>query len=846
MSELSERLELLARTPVLLVGCDYDGTLAPIVPEPSLARPNRESIVALKALSAMPQTHVAVVSGRALSDLANHTAEAPDLHLVGSHGSEFDPGFASRLPAETQALWQRLLIMVKEIAQRYENTLVEIKPASLAFHYRNVSADTADAAVTELLAGPASWEGVFLRRGKQVLEFSVVETNKGKALARIRHQVGATGVIFMGDDVTDEDAFATLAGPDIGIKVGAGETLARFRAADPGEIAQILARLVELRSGWLNGAPAARIDHHAMLSDQRTVALVAPSGRIVWLCLPRVDSSASFAELLGGPTAGYFEIAAADGTSPTGQTYDGDSFVLQTRWPTFKVTDYLDASAGRPFQRAGRSDLLRVIEGAGRVVIRFAPRVDFGRIHTRVEVGEAGLRIEYAPDPIVLYAPGLSWTLTREGAHETAIAEVELSTEPLLLELRYGTGNLRESPMKEADRRRQTKIFWSGWAVSLRIPDFEPAILRRCALTLKALCYGPTGAIVAAGTTSLPEHLGGVRNWDYRYCWPRDAALAAATLLRLGNAGHAHKLLDWLLGIVDQCESPDRLRPIYTVHGGDLASEAEISELPGYGGSRPVRIGNAASHQVQLDVFGPIVDLVAMLAERGAPISGDHWRLVKAMVLAVERRWQEPDHGIWEFRGPPAHHVHSRVMCWYAVDRALAVEELYLGTRNGDWERLRQDIAADVLANGWDDEAGAYTGAYGEHWLDAAALQIGLTGLIAADDERFVRTVEAVERELRVGPTVYRYQHDDGLPGLEGGFHLCTSWLIESLVLIGRTEAARELFQQFIGLIGPLGLLSEEYDPERGLALGNYPQAYSHLGVINAALRLHAALNGTR
>jgi len=841
MSDLLDKLEALSRTPVLLVACDYDGTLAPIVPEPGQAVTSRESIVAIKALSAMARTHVAVISGRALADLADRTAEAPDLHLVGSHGSEFEPGFATRLSEDVLDLWQLLDAEVGEIARRYEGAAVEKKPAALAFHYRNVAEHLAAAAVEEVLRGPGRRPGVFIRHGKKVVELSVIETNKGHALARLRHQLGATGVLFMGDDVTDEDAFATLAGPDIGIKVGDGETKACSHVADCTEAARVLAQIVEFRAAWLAGAHATRIDHYAMLSDQRTIALVDPAGRVAWSCLPRVDSPAVFGELLGGPTAGFFSIAAADGTAPTGQSYDGNSFVLQTTWPTFTVTDYLDASGGRPYQRAGRTDLVRVVEGTGRVAIRYAPRPDFGRIHTRIRLLERGLSAEDTPDPIVLFSPGLDWEIVREGPHETAWCEAELGSRPLVLELRYGTGNLKPASVPEIDRRTHTKGFWSGWTSTLRLPPLYSDLVARSALVLKALCYGPTGAIVAAGTTSLPEHVGGVRNWDYRFCWPRDASMAAAALVRLGNTGHAHKLLDLLLQIVDQCESPDRLRPIYTVHGGHLAPEAVIDDLSGYAGSHPVRIGNAAAHQVQLDVFGPIVELLALLAERGAPVSGDHWRLVRAMIEAVQQRWHEPDHGIWEFRGPRRHHVHSKIMCWHAVNRALTVEAAMMDRQNPAWIELRENIAADVLENGWNEAMGAFTGAYGEDWLDAAVLQIGLTGLIAPNDERFLQTVEVIERSLRCGPTVYRYRCDDGLPGIEGGFHLCTSWLIESYLLLGRLSDAEELFEHYVRLAGPLGLFSEEWDPERRTALGNYPQAYSHLGLINAAVHLAKA-----
>jgi GH15 family glucan-1,4-alpha-glucosidase len=344
--------------------------------------------------------------------------------------------------------------------------------------------------------------------------------------------------------------------------------------------------------------------------------------------------------------------------------------------------------------------------------------------------------------------------------------------------------------------------------------------------------------VAAAATTSLPEYLGGVRNWDYRYCWVRDAALSAHALVDLESTSEALRYLDWLLGVLQLCDSPERLQPLYTLLGEPPGPEAEIAELNGYAGSRPVRIGNAASRQIQLDVFGPVVDLIAALLDRGAPLSSEHWRLVETMVKAVERRWQEPDHGIWEVRLPRRHHVHSKVMCWLTVDRALIVAREFRDEDPPGWRALRTAIAEDVLERGYDERVGAFTAAYGESVIDAASLQVGLSGLLPPDDPRFAGTVEAVERELLDGPSVYRYRIDDGLPGHEGAFHLCTSWLIDSYLLLGRDTEARELFEGLISLVGPTGLLSEQYDPVSGRALGNTPQAYSHLGLIRNAMGL--------
>lgn len=842
-TDLDRRLEEIARVPVLLIASDYDGTLAPIVDEPGSARPHREAVVALRSLAGLAQTHVAVISGRALRELARLTGLPEDVHLVGSHGSEYDLDFSSSLSPEVAALRDRIRAELADAAASAVGMTIEEKPASVALHYRQASSDDARRVLDEVLAGPAAIEGVVTKHGKKVLELGVVSTNKGDALENIRRRVGASAVIFLGDDVTDEDAFATLTGPDIAVKVGEGETSATFRVSGPEDVARLLARLSELRSKWLEDASAEPIEQHSLLSDQRTAALVTSGGRITWLCVPRIDSAAIFAELIGGPAAGHFTIRPAkdDKYQPT-QEYLENSLVLRTNWGTFSVTDYLDASAGRTQQRAGRTELVRVIDGTGRVHVEFSPRLDFGRTQTRLHARQGGLIIGDTHDPLVLRSPGVGWELIDEGPHQTARAEIELRGKPVVMELRYGTGSLRDGSAGIEQRIDRTQHVWSSWAQLLEIPDVAPDLVRRSALVLKGLCYGPTGAVAAAATTSLPEHLGGVRNWDYRFCWLRDAAMSVHALVRLGSFAEAMHFLDWVLGVIDsdECESPERLKPLYDVTGRQLGPEAEITELPGYRGSRPVRIGNAASRQVQLDVFGPIVDLVAELIEHDAPLSSQHWRLVEAMVQAVERRWQEADHGIWEIRRPPRHHVHSKVMCWLTVDRAIRIAERLLDRDHPQWRALRDAIAEEVLEKGFKKEVNAFTAAYDDIDLDAATLHVGLTGLLPPDDPRFSSTVEAIEQHLLCGQTVYRYRTDDGLPGFEGGFHICASWLVNSYILLGRHDDARELFDRICRLAGPTGMLSEQYGPRTRRALGNTPQAYSHLGIIDNAVHFAA------
>ncbi len=837
LAELGERIRQLARVPSLLVACDYDGTVAPLVDNPMDATANRDSVAAMRALAELGNTHVTVISGRSLRDLATLSRLPEEIRLVGSHGSEFDLGFAAQLAPELVAVRQRLTESVQELGHKF-GARVEEKPTGVTFHLRTLDEDTAQTARDELVRGPASWDNVYTRNGHDIVEMAVIETNKGWALETIRHQVGASAVLFLGDDVTDEDGFKTMAGPDVGIKVGEGGTAAAFRVPSTDTVAQILALVAELRAEWVQGSGLVPIEDHSMLSDLRTAAIVTPDARVTWMCAPRIDSGAVFAELLGGPSAGHFAVSASDGSPVLDQRYRTNTMVLESKFKTFTVSDYLDVSSGRSRRLAGRSDLIRVLEGSGEATIDFAPRIDFGRVPTQLEVRDDGIVVMGTADLMVLRAPEVSWEIIQDGIHQTARGTVQLDGGSVALELRAGTGTLRADARVEADRREDSARFWKSWVEKLELPTLERELVARSAITLKGLSHGPTGAILAAATTSLPEHLGGIRNWDYRYCWLRDAAMSASALANLGSHAEGMAFLDWVLGILETRNDPERLAPLYNVTGRHLPSEAEIAELPGYGGSRPVRVGNAADGQVQLDVFGPVVDLVHLLLSRGEALSAEHWRLVEDMVLGVSRRWHEPDHGIWEIRKPPRHHVYSKVMCWVTVDRAIAIADQFLDREPAAWVELRDEIAADVLANGWDEGRGSFTAAYDGDDLDASVLAIGLWGLVDPTDPRFVSTVDAVERELRDGPTVYRYLEDDGLPGREGGFNMMTSWLIDAMALTGRRDDASELFEELVSLVGATGLMAEEFDTTHGRALGNIPQAYSHLGLINNARTL--------
>ena len=848
--ELRAALGRIARVPQLLVGCDYDGTLAPLVEDPAAAGPLPEAVAAVRALAALPQTVVAVISGRALRDLATLSRLPSEVHLVGSHGSEFDLGFIQRLAPELHELHGRLLAELQAISRAHPGIRLESKPASIAVHVRGVDHALSEPALEAVRTGPGSWPEVYVTNGKDVIELSILATDKGAAVTALRVQASASAVLYLGDDITDENAFARLHGPDVGVKIGGGETLAAYRVDEPIDAVRVLGFLLEMRRHWLYGDHAVPIERHSMLSNGSTVALLAPDAKVTWLCHPRPDSAAIFADILGGSRAGYFSVTPERQGLPLGQRYRPGTMTVETRWSGVTVTDWLEGAVpnGDTTQAddgaGGCSTLVRVLSGNGVARLEFAPRPEFGQVPIRLQPLGDGLLVLGYNEPITLYAPGVEWDVFEDGGHDTARAVVDLSASGghVPLELRFDSQNVSPHPYSIEDRQTRAEQPSLEWVAGLELPDIARREVVRSALTLRGLCHGPTGSILAAATMSLPEELGGVRNWDYRYCWLRDAAMSARVLVDLGALDEPEAFLHWVDGCIGRTGGhPERLHPLYTVEGLELGPEAVIETLPGYAGSRPVRIGNAANRQIQLDVFGPIADLVAAVSAARGSVKDEHWRVIEAMVQAVSRRWHEPDHGIWEARLPPRHHVYSKVMCWLTVDRALEVQELRGEPVRPEWVELRECIRANVLEHGWNEAAGAYSVAYGDEEIDASSLWIGLSGLLADDDPRFLATVLKIEAELRSGAVVYRYRWDDGLPGTEGGFHICTAWLIEAYLRTGRRGDAEELFQQMLETAGPTGLLPEQYDPFAERGLGNHPQAYSHLGLIRCAAVLSAA-----
>ncbi|NLA35916.1 MAG: trehalose-phosphatase [Actinobacteria bacterium] len=834
------QLDDAARAPQLLIACDYDGTLAPIVDDPAEAHPLRAAMAALRSLASLPDTHVAVISGRSLRDLALLTRLPGEVHLVGSHGSEFEPGDIGRLSEEQLARLSELRRDLRAVADATPGCTIESKPAGVAFHYRRAHDPVAgEAAARAVLDGLATADGVHAKIGKLVVELSVVDADKGKALERLRSVLSADTIVFIGDDVTDEDAFARLRGPDVGVKVGPGDTLAPHRISDPEAVCHLLGRLTEDRQAWLAGHRAPAIERHSLLSDQRTVALVDPDARISWMCHPRADSNAIFAELLGGPTTGFFAVCPLTPQGPAKQRYLPDTMMVETSWRTVRVTDYLDVSDNRANELAGRSELIRVIEGEGEVEILFSPRVDFGRAFTELEIVDEGVAVMGGIGPILLSSPGVNWELRHDGRHQVAYATVSLTGAPVVLELLLGALPGEDDAVPdEGERRERTAAFWRSKVERLRRVPVAPALVRRSALVLDALRYQPSGAMLAAATTSLPESVGAGRNWDYRFCWPRDSAMSCASLVRLGRNEPGLALLDWVCERVEHATRPDLLRPLYRVTGDDSVPEATVAELAGYAGSRPVRIGNAAENQVQLDALGPVAELIHLIATSGGGLRSRHWSLMEQLADVVVDHWREPDHGIWEVRLARQHNVVSKVMCWLVLDRAVSLAESTGREVPKAWERERDEIVAEVLERGWNADTNSFTAHYEGWGVDAGLLMMGTCGFIDPTDARFGSTIRRIERDLCEGIAVYRYHGDDGLSGTEGGMLICTGWLVQALVLNGRVADAAAWFERLIKPAGPTGLLAEQVDPTSERGLGNFPQAYSHLAVIDSAIAL--------
>jgi GH15 family glucan-1,4-alpha-glucosidase len=581
---------------------------------------------------------------------------------------------------------------------------------------------------------------------------------------------------------------------------------------------------------------AAPIEDYALIGDTHTAALVSREGSIDWLCLPRFDSPACFAALLGDRSNGRWLLAPAGPAREVRRRYQGDTLVLETEYRTeegiVRVVDCMPPRQTDP-------DVARIVEGvSGRVPMRMelTIRFDYGSIVPWVRHIDGALHAVAGPDSVWLRTPvpvrGENWTTMAD----FTVAEGERVPFMLTWHASHRPAPRRIDPVQALG---DTEAWWGEWASRIDYRGgWQDAVIRSL-LTLKALTYAPTGGIVAAPTTSLPEQLGGVRNWDYRYCWLRDATFTLSALMLAGLADEARAWREWLLRAV--AGQPKQMQILYGVAGERRVLEQELGWLGGYEGSKPVRIGNAAVHQFQLDVYGEVMDTLHLGRHIGLESDPWTWDLQRALLEFLESSWREPDEGIWEIRGPRRHFTHSKVMAWVALDRAIkAVELSGLEGPVDRWRAARGELHDEVCREGYDRERDSFVQYYGADHLDASLLQIPLVGFLPADDPRVKGTVAAIQRELMSEGLVHRYPPEgsekvDGLPPGEGPFLACTFWLADNLALMGRREEALAIFERLLTLRNDVGLLAEEFDPASGRQLGNFPQAFSHVALVNTA-----------
>ena len=582
-----------------------------------------------------------------------------------------------------------------------------------------------------------------------------------------------------------------------------------------------------------------RIEDYALLSDTQTAALVGRDGSINWLCLPRFDSGACFAAILGEARHGRWIMSPAGQTSPPRRRYLPGTLILETEFETeggvVRLIDFMPPRDERP-------DVIRIVEGVrgqARVRMELIIRFDYGSIVPWVRNVNGILFAVAGPDALYLHTP-----VSTHGEGLTTVADFVVSAgDRIPFALTWSPSNVPFSAPADAERAlADTEEYWKEWSnrCAYQGPYREQVV--RSLITLKALTYAPTGGIVAAPTTSLPEALGGVRNWDYRYCWLRDATFTLYSLMAAGYRDEARAWRDWLLRAM--AGDPAQLQIMYGAAGERRLTELVLEWLPGYEGSAPVRIGNAAVHQLQLDVYGEVMDTLHQSRRVGIESDQYSWPLQQHLLEYLETGWTQPDEGIWEVRGPRRHFTHSKVMTWVAMDRAVRDIESY--GLPGDverWKRVRAAIHEEVCAKGYDAARRTFVQYYGGAELDASLLMVPLVGFLPPDDERVRGTVEAIERELSRDGFVARYQtsqsgHVDGLPPGEGVFLACTFWLADNYWLMGRRDDARRLFERLLGLCNDVGLLAEQYDPVSGRFLGNFPQAFSHVSLVNTAFNL--------
>jgi len=581
-----------------------------------------------------------------------------------------------------------------------------------------------------------------------------------------------------------------------------------------------------------------RIDDYAIIGNCETLALVGRDGSIDWLGLPRFDSPACFSALLGEPAHGRWLVAPTAGDARVERRYRGKTLILETVFTTasgvVRLTDFMS-------RREGSADLVRMVHGLdGEVAMQMelVVRFGYGSVVPWVSRLDNG-RLQFVAGPERLL---LDTALALRGEDFRTVGEFTMRAgQEVSLVLNWSPSYRAPPPsLQAAAALKEVESFWSGWARQFTPPEHWADAVLRSLLTLKALAHWETGGIIAAGTTSLPEQLGGPRNWDYRFCWLRDATFTLYALIGAGFLDEAKAWHEWLLRAA--AGSPDDLQTIYGVAGERRLDEYELPWLPGYQGSAPVRVGNAAVGQRQLDIYGEVLDAFYLARRAGLATSEATWALEVALVSHLETIWREPDEGIWEVRGGARHFTHSKVMAWVAFDRAVrSIEEFGLDGPLERWRAARDEIHREVCERGFDPKQNAFVQSFGATTLDASALLAPLVGFLPPDDPRVAGTVAAIERTLVKDGLVLRYDTGEGVDGLppgEGAFLACSFWLVDNYVLLGRIDEARALFERLLALRNDVGLLAEEYDPYGKVQLGNFPQAFSHLALINSAHNL--------
>lgn len=581
------------------------------------------------------------------------------------------------------------------------------------------------------------------------------------------------------------------------------------------------------------------LEDYGFIGDTHTGALVGLNGSIDWLCTPRFDSDACFASLLGSESNGCWRMNPTDAIIESSHSYRGESLILETSFKTatgeVRIIDFMPPK--------GRyRDVVRIVEGVrgwvnleSRVIIRF----DYGLTVPWVKSTEKGIAAVAGPNGLVLRCDVPTYGENLSTVARFSVGEGERKSFVLTW---YPSHHSVPDEFSADKSLQETEQYWSDWASKCNYSGEWREAVMRSLITLKGLTYSPTGGIVAALTTSLPEQLGGVRNWDYRYCWLRDATFTLYSFMLAGYEQEAADWSHWLLRAI--AGDPSQLQIMYGVAGERRLSEGILSHLPGYENSAPVRLGNAASEQLQLDVYGEVMDAMYLAWKMRIETDEAYWHLQLHLVDYVEKNWEKPDEGIWEIRGPRRHFTHSKVMAWVAIDRAVrTAEEFGLKGPVERWRNLRQQMHEQICEEGYHAGRGAFTQYYGSDELDAAVLMLPLVGFLPATDPRMISTIELIEKELCFDGYVARYhpKHSgnvDGLPPGEGSFLPCSFWLVDCLHLMGREKDARAMFERLLSIRSGLGLLAEEYETRRGRQVGNFPQAFTHVGLINTARNL--------